>query len=68
MRSHVWSDIQVKADPDQLHSVAASAAVYANALARLRASIKDLDGGDMDGVSGKVRRKWLGSLHHAKGT
>lgn len=36
MQSHVWSNIQVKADPDQLHSLAASATVYVNALARMR--------------------------------
>ena len=71
MQSHTWSNVQVKADPDQLHSLAASAAVYANALARLRNSIKDLDGGDKCPLellaSGEERRKVLGNLHHAKG-
>lgn len=45
MQSHVWSNGQVKADPNQPQPLAASAMVYANALARLRASMKDLDGG-----------------------
>jgi len=62
----------VKDDPDQLHSLAAPATVYANALARLRATIKDLDDGDKCHLellaSGKARKKWLGSLHHAKCT
>lgn len=72
MQNHMWSNVQVKVDPDTLHSLAASATVYANALARLRASTKDLDGGDKCPLellaSGEVRTKGLGSVHHAKGT